>query len=75
MARPLKYYVVYDWGRAVGVCAGHLEARRLKCHWNGMATRLEAEEFAAWWNYDRHEKAAVIRTYGLNTSSPSSPKG
>ncbi|MHA6692265.1 hypothetical protein [Devosia sp. A449] len=49
--RPQKYYVFFEHGTARDIVVGCAAARRLHCAWNGHRTRLEAEEFAAWWNF------------------------
>lgn len=48
--RPRKYYIAYEFGQATAIIEGCAAARRVHAS-GGFTTRLEAEEFAAWWNY------------------------
>lgn len=51
--RALTIYVVFALGRAVAVCHGANEARRISPtrSYKAFATQEAAEEYAAWWNY------------------------
>lgn len=63
--RPRGYYVVFTDGLATHVCHGHEEARRHTKHraYKRFRTQLEAEEFAAWWNYkNTHQPVPTITT-------------
>jgi len=52
--RPRGFYAVFRDGRVALICAGYEEAQRASPHraYKRFATRLEAEEFAAWWNHE-----------------------
>jgi hypothetical protein len=49
----LGFYAVFDLGKVIAIVEGAAEARRLSPHraYKRFASRLAAEEFAAWWNY------------------------
>lgn len=51
MARPRKVYVVWDWGRVVAIVEGLAAAKAKGPSYRAFANRLEAEEYAAWWDY------------------------
>lgn len=53
--RPLGYYVIFDFGKAIAVVEGAAQARLLMpCRgYRRFTTQLAAEEWAAWWNYER----------------------
>lgn len=68
MARPLKYYVVFEERRAIDIAHGIDAARKRHAGFNGFKTLVAAEEFAAWWNHDRDTReAANSRTLSLST--------
>jgi hypothetical protein len=52
MARPKKFYIFFELGKAMRIIEGCLQARKLNCAKPTFRTRLAAEEFAAWWNYE-----------------------
>lgn len=54
MARPIKYYVIYQYGLAVDIAHGLEAARRLHGGKNGYKTLKRAEEVAAWHNYEAY---------------------
>ena len=58
MARPCKWYVVFEYGRVIGIYQGLKALKDRDIHYGawGFPTQLAAEEFAAWWEYehDRH---------------------
>lgn len=52
MARPRKFYVIFEHGKAIDIVEG-LPDRRLS--FAAFPTRLQAEEFYCWWNHaQRH---------------------
>lgn len=51
MARPRKYYVVWLMGAVAGIFHGRDAALSVSQSFKGFRTQLEAEEFAAWWEY------------------------
>lgn len=50
--RPQKYYVVFQDGQAAHIVEGRKAALLLSPSISPTATRLEAEEYAAWFNYE-----------------------
>lgn len=52
MGRPMKFYVVWDWGRVVGIVEGLAAAKEKGPSYRAFPTRLKAEEYAAWWDYE-----------------------
>lgn len=48
MARPRKFYIIYEIGRAVRITEG----RPLNYVGTAFSSRQAAEEYAAWWNYE-----------------------
>ena len=60
MARPRKFYPVFEMGRVIRIAEGRKAAHRYVM--NGFRTRLSAEEFSAWWNYQQAEREAAITT-------------
>lgn len=86
--RPKKYYVLFDEMRRAFIVHGCAEARRLGTALNRFATRLDAEEWAAWWQYehpsylDRPLKSAdelarlsAPRNKALEATTPATPFG
>lgn len=53
--RPQSYYVIFELGEVTRICTGYREAREASPHraYKSFKTRQQAEEFAAWWNYER----------------------
>ena len=49
--RPRKYYVHFSHDTTT-IIEGCAAARRVHAAGHGFRTRLEAEEWAAWWRYD-----------------------
>ena len=49
--RPMKYYIVFEYGLAVAIAHGLEAARTRHAGSNGFRTALAAEEFYMWWNY------------------------
>lgn len=57
MARPRRWYCVFDMGLVVSVLEGADQARALlggRRSYRAFETRIAAEEFAAWWNYQAY---------------------
>ncbi|HTN61997.1 MAG TPA: hypothetical protein VL147_10620 [Devosia sp.] len=52
MARPRKFYIIFEYGEATDIAYGLTEARRRHSGSHGFTTRAAAEEFSAWWNYE-----------------------
>lgn len=52
--RPLSYYAIFEMGAVTAIATGAVQARALSPHrgYRPFRTRLEAEEFAMWWNHD-----------------------
>lgn len=50
--RPRKYYIYYEYGEARHIIEGSVAARKVHA-WGAFRTRLDAEEHAAWHNYQR----------------------
>lgn len=63
MMKPKKYYAVFCDGRVIHICLGAEEARRITPHraYRSFRSRLEAEEFAAWWNYANTKERTFYR--------------
>lgn len=61
--RPVGFYTVFDLGRIIAITEGVKDARKLSPHrgYKRHATRLEAEEFTAWWNYRHDYQGSVNR--------------
>lgn len=58
MARPRKFYIYFDEGYARAIIEGSHEAKLAKAcvpH----RTRVEAEEYASWHNYQRAAREAA----------------
>lgn len=53
--RPSRYYAIFDMGTVTHIAHGYREARKASPHrgYKPFRTEHEAEEFAAWWNFDR----------------------
>lgn len=49
--RPRKFYVVHEHGRATAVIEGSTAAKKRSAWSRPFQSRLDAEEYAAWWNY------------------------
>ena len=51
--RPRLFYVIFDSGKVIAIRKGATEARKLSPHraYKPFKSELEAEEFAAWFNY------------------------
>lgn len=58
--RHQGHYVLFQDGLAVTVVTGHADARRVSPNraYKRFPTRLAAEEFAAWWNFERERSRA-----------------
>ena len=67
MPRPPNYYVVWTDDRRVLVVKGRAAAAALSPSFKSFRRELDAEEFAAWWQY-RHQPVAlgirITRTTG-----------
>jgi len=50
--RPLKSYVIYNEGRAERIVKGRVAALKYGYAFTAFKTKLEAEEYAMWWNHD-----------------------
>lgn len=68
MARPRLYCVVWELGEAVAIIEGRENARKVSASFKAFKSRNEAEEFAAWWNYDHP------RWYKVTPAARPSPK-
>lgn len=55
MVRPRGYFAVFREGKVIRITHGHKAARELSPEraYRPFRTELDAEEFAAWWNYER----------------------
>lgn len=53
MARPRKYYILYEYGNAIAVIEGSVAARRSGA-FGHFRTREAAEEHYCWHNFQRH---------------------
>lgn len=51
--RPRKYFVLFNHSGIFAIVEGQAAARRLSDSYASFKTLLEAEEYAAWWTYDR----------------------
>lgn len=72
--RPRSWFVVFANGHALAVVQGHEEARRLAPGraYRSFTSQLEAEEFAAWWNYQSTRPGGhLYHLVSTRTSSPS----
>lgn len=51
--RPLSFYVVFNMGEVVAIVEGATAARALTPvrSYRPFKTRIDAEEFAMWWNH------------------------
>lgn len=58
--RPPRFYAIFDLGRVTAVIKGSRAARAASPHrgYKSFAQELEAEEFAAWWNFTKDSLAA-----------------
>ncbi|MBU1335215.1 MAG: hypothetical protein KJ944_19345 [Alphaproteobacteria bacterium] len=45
--------MIFEYGQAVGIAFGLIEARKRHAGWKSFSTEIDAQEFAAWWNYTR----------------------
>lgn len=74
MARPRRWYCVFDMGRVVAIINCSIEARRRKAAKPSFSSRLAAEEFAAWWSYERppwwERPSTTERTFSPRLPSP-----
>ena len=63
--RPRSFYVVFEFGRAIGVFEGAEAARKAsggQRNYKSFRHKVDAEEFAAWWNYRREQELAPRST-------------
>lgn len=52
--RPRRYFAVFRDGQVIRITHGHQEARQLSGRaYKSFKTELAAQEYAAWWNYER----------------------
>lgn len=52
MARPKQFYVAWRDGKAIKITHGRKAALAYSPSIQGFKTKLEAEEFAMWWNHN-----------------------
>lgn len=59
--RPKGYYTIFDYGRVIAICYGYRAARTLSPHraYRRFSSRLQAEEFADWWNYEAAQRGVI----------------
>jgi hypothetical protein len=50
--RPTYYYAVFVDGQITTIVRSAKAAKLLSHAYRGFRSRLEAEEFACWWNYE-----------------------
>lgn len=60
--RPLSYYAVFADGRVTEIVEGAATARKISPHraYRRFDSRVEAEEFAAWWNHEHALRREAI---------------
>lgn len=52
--RPMKFYACYEDGFVFAIHEGTAAARRAcggRRHYKAFVSRMDAEEWASWWNY------------------------